>query len=272
MEVIRFDGYTAEEKLAIAKGYLWPRQRDRNGLREDEVEISDDMLRLIISEYTHEGGRPQPRARARDVLRKTATADRLQPGGARGAVAGPLLPASNRRPRPRRPAAREDGEAPSPEGDEPAGSDVNADGERHQAGRAQEGREEAQEPEGAKVTPVKIDVEAITRRAWPPEVLPGVRGKDGHARRGDRPGRDGRRRRRAVRRGHRHEGRRVRRNGLVLTGQLGDVMKESARNRPLPTFAGMPRSWASTSTRSRTGSSTYTCPPGRSLRTGRAPA
>src|SRR5215217_4327664 len=33
MEVVRFDGYTTEEKVAIAKGYLWPRQRDRNGLR-----------------------------------------------------------------------------------------------------------------------------------------------------------------------------------------------------------------------------------------------
>src|SRR4029078_7760751 len=37
MEVIRFDGYTTDEKVAIARGYLWPRQRDRNGLREDEV-------------------------------------------------------------------------------------------------------------------------------------------------------------------------------------------------------------------------------------------
>src|SRR5829696_1344559 len=36
MEVIRFDGYTIDEKVAIARGYLWPRQRDRNGLREDE--------------------------------------------------------------------------------------------------------------------------------------------------------------------------------------------------------------------------------------------
>src|SRR5258705_2718245 len=52
MEVIRFDGYTVEEKLAIAKGYLWPRQRDRNGLREDEVTISDDVVRMIISDYT----------------------------------------------------------------------------------------------------------------------------------------------------------------------------------------------------------------------------
>ena len=56
MEVIHFDGYTSEEKLAIAKGYLWPRQRDRNGLREDEVEICDEVLRLIIAEYTREAG------------------------------------------------------------------------------------------------------------------------------------------------------------------------------------------------------------------------
>ena len=40
MEVIRFDGYTTEEKVAIARGYLWPRQRERNGLREDEVRSS----------------------------------------------------------------------------------------------------------------------------------------------------------------------------------------------------------------------------------------
>ncbi len=56
MEVIRFDGYTTDEKLAIAKGYLWPRQRDRNGLREDEVTISDDILQTIIAEYTREAG------------------------------------------------------------------------------------------------------------------------------------------------------------------------------------------------------------------------
>src|SRR5947208_9230826 len=39
MEVIRFDGYTVDEKLAIARGYLWPRQVERNGLRDDEVAI-----------------------------------------------------------------------------------------------------------------------------------------------------------------------------------------------------------------------------------------
>jgi len=73
MEVIRFDGYTSEEKLAIAKGYLWPRQRDRNGLREDEVEISDEVLRTIISEYTREAGVRNLERNLGTVLRKTAT-------------------------------------------------------------------------------------------------------------------------------------------------------------------------------------------------------
>ncbi len=73
MEVIHFDGYTSEEKLAIAKGYLWPRQRDRNGLREDEVEISDEVLRTIIAEYTREAGVRNLERNLGTVLRKTAT-------------------------------------------------------------------------------------------------------------------------------------------------------------------------------------------------------
>ncbi|MGO9761670.1 MAG: endopeptidase La, partial [Solirubrobacteraceae bacterium] len=73
MEVISFDGYTSEEKLAIAKGYLWPRQRGRNGLREDEVEISDEILRTIISEYTREAGVRSLERNLGTVLRKTAT-------------------------------------------------------------------------------------------------------------------------------------------------------------------------------------------------------
>ncbi len=73
MEVIRFDGYTSEEKLAIAKGYLWPRQRDRNGLREDEVEITDEVLRTIIAEYTREAGVRSLERELGTVLRKTAT-------------------------------------------------------------------------------------------------------------------------------------------------------------------------------------------------------
>src|SRR5207237_1171324 len=54
MEVIRFDGYTVAEKTAIARDYLWPRQRERNGLLADEVDVSDEMLQLVVSEYTRE--------------------------------------------------------------------------------------------------------------------------------------------------------------------------------------------------------------------------
>jgi ATP-dependent Lon protease len=73
MEVIRFDGYTSEEKLAIAKGYLWPRQRDRNGLREEEVSVSDEVLRTIIAEYTREAGVRNLEREFATVLRKIAT-------------------------------------------------------------------------------------------------------------------------------------------------------------------------------------------------------
>src|SRR5438445_8541627 len=73
MEVIRFDGYTSEEKVAIAKGYLWPRQRERNGLREDEVEISDDVIRAVIAEYTREAGVRNLERELGRILRKTAT-------------------------------------------------------------------------------------------------------------------------------------------------------------------------------------------------------
>jgi ATP-dependent Lon protease len=73
MEVIRFDGYTTDEKVAIANGYLWPRQVERNGLREDEVSISDDALELVVSEYTREAGVRQLERELGTVLRKTAT-------------------------------------------------------------------------------------------------------------------------------------------------------------------------------------------------------
>jgi ATP-dependent Lon protease len=73
MEVIRFDGYTTDEKVAIARGYLWPRQRERSGLREDEVSVSDATLETVISEYTREAGVRQLERELGTVLRKTAT-------------------------------------------------------------------------------------------------------------------------------------------------------------------------------------------------------
>ncbi len=73
MEVIRFDGYTVDEKTAIARGYLWPRQVERNGLREDEVSVSDETLQLVVSEYTREAGVRQLERELGTLLRKTAT-------------------------------------------------------------------------------------------------------------------------------------------------------------------------------------------------------
>jgi ATP-dependent Lon protease len=73
MEVIRFDGYTSDEKVAIARGYLWPRQRERAGLSEDEVSISDGVLETVISEYTREAGVRQLERELGAILRKTAT-------------------------------------------------------------------------------------------------------------------------------------------------------------------------------------------------------
>ncbi len=73
MEVIRFDGYTTSEKVAIARGYLWPRQLERNGLRPEEVEISDELLDTVATEYTREAGVRQLERDLGTLLRKTAT-------------------------------------------------------------------------------------------------------------------------------------------------------------------------------------------------------
>ena len=56
MEVIRLSGYTLEEKLAIARRHLVPKQRKENGLGEKGIAFPDDALRTIIDEYTREAG------------------------------------------------------------------------------------------------------------------------------------------------------------------------------------------------------------------------
>jgi ATP-dependent Lon protease len=73
MEVIPFDGYTVDEKVAIARGYLWPRQLERNGLREDEASIDDLLVETVITEYTREAGVRQLERELGKLLRKTAT-------------------------------------------------------------------------------------------------------------------------------------------------------------------------------------------------------
>jgi ATP-dependent Lon protease len=155
MEVVRFDGYTTEEKLAIARGYLWPRQRERNGLREDEVEIDDEAIRTAITEYTREAGVRNLERELGKVLRKTAT------GVASGSTEAPVR--------------------------------IDVDALRGALGRQrffQEAAERTAIPgvaTGLSVTGAGGDVLFIEATAMPGE------------------------------------------DGLVLTGQLGDVMKESAR-------------------------------------------
>ena len=73
MEVIRFDGYTTDEKVAIARGHLWARQVERNGLRGDEVGVDDVVLRHVVTEYTREAGVRQLERELGTLLRKTAT-------------------------------------------------------------------------------------------------------------------------------------------------------------------------------------------------------
>jgi ATP-dependent Lon protease len=73
MEIIAFDGYTTEEKLAIAKGYLVPRQLKRNGLKVEEIAVEDDVLRAVIAEYTREAGVRQLEREIGKLLRGAAT-------------------------------------------------------------------------------------------------------------------------------------------------------------------------------------------------------
>jgi ATP-dependent Lon protease len=73
MEVIRIDGYTEDEKVAIAKHHLVERQRERNGLRADEVGFTDDGLRTIVGDYTREAGVRNLERELGKALRKVAT-------------------------------------------------------------------------------------------------------------------------------------------------------------------------------------------------------
>jgi len=201
MEVIRFDGYTSEEKLAIAKGYLWPRQRDRNGLREDEVEISDDVLRTVISEYTREAGVRNLERELGTVLRKTAT--RI---------------ASGQSPSDEPASAPSAGSAASTNGSKPAGE-----------GKKKAAAHDQKKPSKKAKSPVKIDLEVVrdalgrqkffqesAARTATPGVATGlaVTGAGGDVLFVEA----------TAMKGGSGSG-----SGLVLTGQLGDVMKESAR-------------------------------------------
>src|SRR5687768_1011379 len=84
MEVIRLDGYTEDEKVAIARDHLVRRQLERNGLGLDEVSLSDGALRVIVGDYTREAGVRNLEREIGKLLRKVATAF------ARGSVSPPV--------------------------------------------------------------------------------------------------------------------------------------------------------------------------------------
>jgi ATP-dependent Lon protease len=56
MEIVQLDGYTEDEKVAIAQHHLFPRQREKAGLRDDELEITDAAFHAIVAGWTREAG------------------------------------------------------------------------------------------------------------------------------------------------------------------------------------------------------------------------
>jgi ATP-dependent Lon protease len=84
MEIVRLDGYTEDEKLAIARDHLLGRQYEQAGLRTDEVEVTDAALRSVIGDYTREAGVRNLEREVGKLLRKAAT------GLAAGEVTAPV--------------------------------------------------------------------------------------------------------------------------------------------------------------------------------------
>ncbi|MCP3956640.1 MAG: endopeptidase La [bacterium] len=72
MEMIEFSGYTEREKQAIASQYLIPRQLRRNGLNAEQIEIGEDGLARVISEFTREAGVRQLEREIGRLARKVA--------------------------------------------------------------------------------------------------------------------------------------------------------------------------------------------------------
>ncbi len=85
MEVVRLDGYTEDEKVAIARDHLLVRQLTRNALDADEVDVTDAALRAVVGDYTREAGVRNLEREIGKLLRKVATAI------SSGAAASPVV-------------------------------------------------------------------------------------------------------------------------------------------------------------------------------------
>jgi ATP-dependent Lon protease len=73
LELVQIDGYTEDDKVAIARDFLLPRQQDRAGLTSDEVTVTDAALRKIAADYTREPGVRQFERLLAKALRKVTT-------------------------------------------------------------------------------------------------------------------------------------------------------------------------------------------------------
>jgi ATP-dependent Lon protease len=73
MELVQIDGYTEDDKVAIARDFLLPRQRERAALTADEVTVTEDALRKVAADYTREPGVRQFERLLAKALRKATT-------------------------------------------------------------------------------------------------------------------------------------------------------------------------------------------------------
>ena len=73
MEIIYLSGYTENEKMSIARGYLIPRQIRENSLRDDEIKFTDEALQMLIRQYTREAGVRNLERKIGAVCRKVGT-------------------------------------------------------------------------------------------------------------------------------------------------------------------------------------------------------
>ena len=85
MEVVRLDGYTEDEKVVIARDHLLPSQLERNGLRDEDVEVDEAAIRHIVVDYTREAGVRNLERELGKVLRKVGGEGRNRPGAPAGA-------------------------------------------------------------------------------------------------------------------------------------------------------------------------------------------
>jgi ATP-dependent Lon protease len=180
MEVVRLDGYTDEEKVAIGRDHLWSRQAERAGLLTGEATVTDDGLRAVITDYTREAGVRELERQLAKLARKVAA----------GIAAGnpPVVPSA-------------DGDADAP-ASEAEGSAARASAPAVDIGPAQV-REWLGRPRFSAEVAERTSVPGVATGLAVTGVGGDVLFVEASASEGE--------------------------PGLTLTGQLGDVMQESAQ-------------------------------------------